>query len=123
MSITALYGIYNANGGILGETRYIIGHLLGLTSCSLCDITHSPLRRKPEWDGMVATLGVPFTLLHRNEVDHELSAMILDQTLPLVLGRTNTGELTTVLDANALSQADGSVKSFQTLLQIALLAL
>lgn len=39
-------GIYNADGGLVGEVRYVVGHLLGTAECALCDITHSPVRRK-----------------------------------------------------------------------------
>ena len=37
---------YNADGGIVGEVRYVIGHLLGTAECALCDITHSPPQAK-----------------------------------------------------------------------------
>ena len=37
---------YHADGGPIGEVRYIIGKLLGTAHCALCDITHSPFRRK-----------------------------------------------------------------------------
>ena len=121
--ITELYGIYNADGGLVGEARYVIGHLLGLTSCSLCDITHSPIRRKPEWDAMVATLDTPLTVLHRNELTPELSAWVSSITLPAVVGKTNTGDFVLVLDAERLEQTSGSVSAFQTILVQALDAL
>jgi len=121
--ITQLYGIYNADGGLVGEARYVIGHLLGLTSCSLCDITHSPIRRKPEWDAMVATLNIPLTVLHRNELTPELSDWISAITLPAVVGKTKTGDFVLVLDAEGLEQPSGSVSAFQALLVEALDAL
>lgn len=114
--ITELYGVYNADGGIVGEARYVIGHLLGLTSCSLCDITHSPIRRKPEWDAMVATLDIPLTVLHRNELTPELSDWVSSITLPAVVGKTGTGGFVLVLDANRLEKPAGSVSAFQELL-------
>ena len=61
-TIIAYTGIYNADGGVVGEVRYLFGHLFGSVECWLCDITHSPLRRKPEWDRMVARTGVPMAL-------------------------------------------------------------
>jgi len=121
--MTELYGIYNADGGLVGEARYVIGHLLGLTSCSLCDITHSPIRRKPEWDAMVATLDIPLTVLHRNELTPELSDWVSSITLPAVVGKTNTGDFVLVLDAERLEQTSGSVSAFQTILVEALDAL
>lgn len=121
--MTELYGIYNADGGLVGEARYVVGHLLGLTSCSLCDITHSPIRRKPEWDAMVAALDIPLTVLHRNELAPDLSDWVSSITLPAVVGKTNTGDFVLVLDAERLEQPSGSVSAFQALLVEALDAL
>jgi hypothetical protein len=120
VAITQLIGVYNADGGFLGEARYVVGHLLGLTSCSLCDITHSPIRRKPEWDVLVATLEIPLTVLHKNEVSPALQAWLVNQTLPLVVGVTNTTAFTVVLDAHDLERAKGSVTTFSELLGVAL---
>jgi len=49
-----------------GEFRYLIDHYLRGESCSLCDITHSPFRRKAAWDKSVAALDVPLIVLHLN---------------------------------------------------------
>jgi hypothetical protein len=115
-TITRLIGIYNADGGLVGEARYVVGHLLGLTSCSLCDITHSPLRKKPEWDAMVAVLPTPLTVLHKNELEPDLEAWLGDKTLPLVVGINDSGEFSVVLDPLALDSVEGSVAGFATLL-------
>ena len=116
MTVTQLYGIYNADGGIVGEVKYVIGHLLGTTSCSLCDITHSPIRRKPEWDAMVASLPIPLTVLHRNELGPELADWVATRELPAVVGQSDSGEFTIVLDSTTLHQAGGSVSAFRELL-------
>ena len=116
---TTITAVYNADGGLLGEAAYVIGHLLGTTSCSLCDITHSPLRRKPEWDAMVATLPFPLRVRHRNEVTPELSAALEGQTLPLVAAEGPEG-ITWVLTAADLDQCDGSPAAFCEALHAAL---
>ena len=43
-----LVGVYAADGGLVGEVAYVVGHLLGRTECALCDVTHETLRRKPD---------------------------------------------------------------------------
>ena len=116
MTVKELFGVYNADGGIVGEVRYVIGHLLGTTSCALCDITHSPIRRKPEWDAMVQTLPIPFTVLHRNELSPELSNWISSIELPAVIGHTHEGDFALVLGPSGLEQAGGSVSEFRELL-------
>lgn len=90
----------------------MIGHLLGLAECALCDITHSPVRSKPECDRFVARLGVPFVVLHRNELDDALSLAIHDQTLPLVLAHRLDGSIEVVLTAEQLAEVGGSVERF-----------
>jgi hypothetical protein len=121
--ISELFGIYNADGGLTGEARYVVGHLLGITSCSLCDITHSPIRRKPEWDAMVASLGIPLTVLHRNELTPELLNFVSSLTLPAIVGRRGSGELVEVLDAESLDRAGGSVSACRDMLHEALRSL
>ncbi|GAA1672382.1 hypothetical protein GCM10009807_15650 [Microbacterium lacus] len=87
-AIVGYSGIYNADGGVGGEIRYVLGHLFGSAECSLCDITHSPVRRKPEWDRMVARVGLPIVLLHRNELDpaledHQPGSRALSSSAPV----------------------------------------
>ena len=123
IQITELYGIYNADGGLVGEARYVVGHMLGFASCALCDITHSPIRRKPEWDAMVATLDIPLAVPHRNELTPELSDWVSSITLPAVVGKTTAGDFVLVLDAERLEQPAGSVSAFHAMLVEALGAL
>lgn len=108
--VDRIVGVYNANGGLVGEVRYIVGHLLGTTSCALCDITHSPIRRKREWDALVAELGIPVDLRHLNELDERESAAVGEQA-PIVLVERN-GMLEPLLDAAQLDALDGSVIAF-----------
>jgi hypothetical protein len=111
VEIREFIGVYHADGGLRGEVRYIVGHLLGRTECALCDITHSPVRRKKEWDRFAADLGVPFRLLHLNEMPADVAAIVASQGSPLVLARTGTA-LQVVLSAEQLADLDGSVEAF-----------
>lgn len=111
--------VYNADGGLVGEAAYVIGHLFGTTSCSLCDITHSPIRRKPEWDAMVATLPFPLEVRHRNEVSPALKAALEGQTLPLVAAEGPDG-FTWLLTSEDLDNCDGSPAAFREALVSAL---
>lgn len=109
-----LIGVYRANGGLRGEFRYLIGHYLRGESCSLCDITHSPLRRKAEWDEQVATLGVPFELLHLNELSAPLGEFVGDRAACVVAETPDGLEL--LIGNDELTQLDGSVSGFFDLL-------
>ncbi|GGK93400.1 hypothetical protein GCM10007382_11970 [Salinibacterium xinjiangense] len=111
--IVGYTGIYNADGGIIGEVRYVIGHLLGTAECALCDITHSPVRRKPQWDMMVARLAVPVIVLHRNELDADLLAAAASTPLPAVFAHHADGTITVALSAQQLAGIGGSVTGFE----------
>ena len=65
-TITRIVGVYDADGGLRGEIAYLAGKVAG-RHCTLCDITHSPVRRRREWDAYVASLPAPFDVVHRNE--------------------------------------------------------
>jgi hypothetical protein len=116
VSVVRYVGVYDADGGLAGELRYVVGHLLGTAECALCDITHSPVRRKPEWDRMVAALGVPFDLRHRNELDPPLTAALAGVELPVVVAERTDGAIEVVVDRGALAVCDGSVARFASVL-------
>lgn len=105
-------GVYDADGGLTGELRYVIGHLLGTAECALCDITHSPVRRKRAWDAMVTELDAPFDLRHRNELtDAELLALA-PMGLPVVAAELADGRWVQLLARDALDACDGDVDTF-----------
>lgn len=105
--ITRIVGVYDADGGLAGEARYVVGHLLGRLECALCDITHGPVRRKKSFDTFRAGLGVPFDVVHRNERSSELAAATAD-ALPCVVAVTDS-EIVTLLDRAALEACGGEV--------------
>jgi hypothetical protein len=116
--VDRILGVYNADGGLVGELRYIVGHMLGTVSCALCDITHSPIRRKREWDALVAELGVHVDLRHLNELDEREVAAVGDRA-PIVLVERD-GMLSPLLDAAQLDALDGSVSAFGVAVRAAL---
>lgn len=105
-------GVYNADGGLAGEAKYIVGHLLGRVHCALCDITHSPVRRKKAWDEMVAGLGMPFRLYHLNEMPPDVADMVATVGSPVVLERNAHG-LRVALSPDDLQEMGGSVAAFE----------
>lgn len=112
--VVEFVGVYHADGGLRGEAKYIISKFLGKAHCALCDITHSPVRRKPAWDAMVSTLGVPFTLVHLNEMRPDVAAAVAGVGSPVVLARMGDGALAVALGPAELDGIDGSVASFST---------
>jgi hypothetical protein len=113
-------GVYDADGGLAGELRYVIGHLLGTAACSLCDITHSPVRRRPAWDRMVASLGIPFDLRHRNELTSTEQAGVVGMGLPLVAAEFADGRFVCILDDAGLAACEGDPERLRAALVAAL---
>ncbi len=117
--LVELLGIYDADGGLAGEVRYVVGHLLGFAECALCDITHSPVRRKRAWDQLVADLPVEVRVVHRNEVP-DWAVEAARTALPVILGRWDDGSVDVLLAPSDLQACAGSVEAFQARLERAL---
>ena len=116
LQVQEFVGIYHADGGLRGEAAYVLGKFLGTAHCTLCDITHSPVRRKPSWDAMVSRLGVPFRLLHRNERDTEVLAATGDSPAVLVRVAGRVG-LAPLLGRAEIEPILGSVPAFEGVLR------
>lgn len=112
-------GVYDADGGLAGELRYVVGHLLGTAECALCDITHSPVRRKRAWDAMVAELDAPFDLRHRNELTEVEMLALAPMGLPVVAAELADGGWVELLGRDALDACDGDVDTFTRVLRAA----
>ena len=115
-----LIGIYKADGGILGELSYFFGHLVGIKSCSLCDITHPPIKKKNDFKAFEKRLleerGIAFRLVHMNErTEAEFAAS--QGREPCVLLQYEDGSISMFLDYVELKTSKGSVKSFEKLVE------
>ena len=103
--MTALTGVYHAEGSLLGELRYVAGTILGGAHCSLCEITHGRLREKASWRAARDRLPVPFTAVHLDERSPQ-EAAASDGRTPCVLAHTASG-IELLLDAGQLDDCGG----------------
>ncbi len=85
-----LVGVYDADGSLSGEIRYVLGKVTGRAHCALCDITHGMIRRRPAYDEAVSTLPVPLDLVHLDERSPAEEA-VSDGRTPCVLADTDEG--------------------------------
>ena len=115
-AIDHVLAVYNADGGLVGEARYVVGHLLGRTECQLCDITHSPVRRKRAWAALVESFPVPIVTRHRNELTAYTQGVIDPTRLPAVYAVDRAGAVREVVSRAELASMDGSVDAFGALL-------
>ena len=117
--------VYDADGSLVGEISYIVGHALGLRECAACDITHQPfsLRGKPEggwekkdWRDAKKRLGLPVVQLHRDELDGTRASVLLGLAedadgrkqattlLPVVAGERENGDVDVLVTAAELQE-------------------
>jgi hypothetical protein len=120
ISSRKLIGVYKADGGFVGELSYFLGHLIGTRECSLCDVTHSPVKKKNEFKAfekrLLADFDISVRLVHMNErTDEELKAS--QGREPCVLLQHEDGSLSMFLDFVELKAVNGSVKSFEKLVR------
>ena len=116
--------VYDADGGLVGEVRYVVGHLLGRAECALCDITHGGVRRKEAFDALVAELeadGHRVEVHHRNE-QTEAQAGASAGHLPCIVarGRAEGDTWSILVDRDALEACAGDVAALRRTLATAL---
>lgn len=114
-----LIGIYKADGGVIGELSYFFGHLIGVRSCSLCDISHSPVKKTSAFKQLEQELlkehGIAIKMIHLNERnDRELKASAGRE--PCVLLEYPDQSISMFLDAVDLKALSGSVSSLRKLI-------
>ena len=111
-----LIGVYKADGGVIGELKYFFGHLIGVAKCELCDVTHSPIRKKASFDQLTKALksefGLDFALKHLNERT-EAETKASSGKEPCVLAEYPDGSLVMFLDRQELRDVKGDVGRFE----------
>ncbi len=118
--VREVIGVYDADGSLRGEVAYALRKVSGTAHCALCDITHAGLRRRPGFDEMRERLGVPLTLLHRDERPPDVLAVTGDRT-PVVVVRTDGG-LEPLLDAADLARCGPSPEALFQAIDLAMAA-
>lgn len=109
-NITELIGVYDADSTLLGEISYWVGARLGITHCSLCELTHGLFTKKSEWTQCAESLTIPFRLFHRDDAPDDVLTALASQ-FPAVLQRTPNG-VSVILTKDALERFDGRTSDF-----------
>jgi hypothetical protein len=113
-----LIGIYKADGGIVGELTYFFGHLIGLRSCSLCDISHSLISKKSSFktleQHLLAEHGIVVRMIHLNE-RNEREQKASEGREPCMLLEYPDQSISMFLDSTDLKALSGSVTSLKKL--------
>lgn len=121
VEVRALTGIYEAEGSIRGEIKYVLGKLMGTAHCALCDITHRGISQKKGFVQCREALPVEMSTVHLDERTDDIRDFSAGKT-PCVIAHTTNG-LLIVLDAQELEDCQGSVTVFRDALDRQMAAL
>jgi hypothetical protein len=114
-----LIGVYKADGGIVGELTYFFGHLVGVRSCSLCSISHSPIMKKSSFKALeqhlLAEHGIVVRMIHLNE-RNEREQLASEGREPCILLEYPDQSISMFLDSSDLTALSGSVSSLKKLI-------
>ena len=114
MSVESIWGVYHADGGLIGEIKYVAGALFRGQHCSLCDITHKIAWEKSDMKQLRNKFDIPFHLVHLNERPDDLISYT-DGNTPILVAKTDSGFLTIATD-DELKECSGSVLSLSELI-------
>ena len=110
----SLYAIYDADGSLVGELRYLVDKFLGRANCALCDLSHGwhPAGKRAWRQQQGATTQLSW--LHRDEVPHHVLVHV-SGSLPCIAMDTN-GRVDILISKDQLAQCDGDFMVFEQLL-------
>lgn len=119
-AVTRVVGVYNARGTVLGELSYLLRRTFAGEHCALCDITHSSVRRRPDWDrcsrSFSLEFGIPVDLFHLDEVPIELSETV-DFCVPAVFFQRSDQSFVIAAHPNELVDCNHSPEQLFALLR------
>ena len=110
----SLYAIYDADGSLVGELRYLVDKLLGRADCALCDLSHGwhPAGKRAWRQRQGATTQLSW--LHRDEVPHHVLVHV-SESLPCIAMDTN-GCVDILISKDQLARCEGDFMIFEQLL-------
>jgi hypothetical protein len=116
-SIVRFVGVYDADGTIAGEAKYLVGKLFGRNHCALCDLTHGTnLKGRNDFKACAESLPIPFDLFHRNDQPDSIRTLT-DKALPCIVGETANGSLRIAVTSQQLEQCQNDVGQLEALLR------
>ncbi|MGI9577298.1 MAG: hypothetical protein ACR2OH_03770 [Microthrixaceae bacterium] len=111
MQVDKLTMVYDADKGLKGEVSYLFGLMKG-KHCALCDITHSGIRRKSDFEQLTCSLPVPVEVIYRNQQDPALAEFTGAQGAGAVVVASTEAGLRVLMDDTALIDCSGDVDTF-----------
>ena len=110
----SLYAIYDADGSLVGELRYLVDKFLGRANCALCELSHGwhPAGKRAWRQQQGATTQLSW--LHKDEVPLHVLTQV-SESLPCIAMETN-GRVDILICKDQLARCDGDFAVFEQLL-------
>ena len=105
-----IYCIYNAEGSIFGELKYLYNKYIRDIKCSMCDITHNTLSEKREWKKRCVVSPFKIECLHLDELPKDIENLVEGNTPCVVAKTSSTNEI--IIENKELIAMKGNVDSF-----------
>lgn len=104
-AVRQIIGIYNADGGLLGELTYVFKKVTGSAKCDLCTLTHHSVSEKKEWAEFVKGSPIKITTVHLNEQSgvHEGLPQFTAGKVPCIVKIDHDGHISELVSAQKLS--------------------
>ena len=109
-SVRKIYCIYNAEGSLKGELKYLYKKYFKDIKCSMCDITHSTFTQKKKWKNKCLTFPLEIECMHLDELPSDIKILVNDKT-PCVVAQIHSINKIIIKDEE-LIHMDGDVDSF-----------
>lgn len=111
MQVDKLTMVYDADKGLKGEVSYLFGMMKG-KHCALCDITHSGIKKKSDFEDLTCSLSVPVDVIYRNQQDAVLAQFTAEKGGGAVVVAHTEGGFRVLMDDASLVACSGDVDSF-----------
>ena len=114
--IARLSVVYDADGTVTGEVRYFVGrYFLGDRKCSLCDISHGPVKQKAAWKEWTRSIRIPVAALHRDSLPYDV-AKAAAGVFPVVVAHGADDTTWVIVGRDQLTACAGDVAAFAALI-------
>ncbi len=114
-----IIGIYNANGSLLGEMRYVFDKVFLKKHCALCDITHGiSYKAKTTWLEQVERFPIPIKTLHLDEISDDIRQVVADKVPCVVMVKDDSIDI--VMNNEELQACDSNPEQFFERLRVSI---
>ena len=105
-----IYCIYNAEGSIIGELKYLLLKYFYGFKCSMCEITHNSFSEKKEWGKQISQSSYTIKAVHLDEQPDDLYQFSIGKA-PCVVGENSKG-FKLIFTSDELNSFKGDVQQF-----------